>query len=482
MADTTTQTIRQETALPEWYTSYLQNVMGRAVGTAGEEYQPYGGPRVAGLTGDQQSAYDLVRNLQGGQTGTLQNSLGLFNQAGANNSGAAGAGSFGSAGDYFNQGAGANTAGISNPYVQQGTALANQSAGGSSLAAANPYIQQSVAPTGLQAASPFLGAAAQSFPGAAQSYMNPYNDLVTNRIAELGGRNLSENLLPQISDQFVRAGQYGSPQQREGVYRALRDTQESVLGQQAQVLQQGYGQAGQLFGQDQARLAGLAGTAGGLGQGQQQLLQSAGLGQGSLAGQDLSRILSAGQTVGQLGLGQAGVAGSDASRQIAAGQGMAGIGQSQIQASQTDNAQRLGAAQGILGLAGQAQNMGFQQAGALEGIGAAQQGQNQQNLNTGYQDYLTQQQYPWQQIGNLSNVIQGVPVNQSSSSNVQTTNPSPSTLSQIGGIGLGVAGLANSGIFKARGGRVDKKDVKFKRAHSYGNTPKRGIAFMDEAA
>ena len=470
---TTTQNIISSTALPDWYKNYLEQVMGRAVGAADEPYQPYGGPTVAALTPEQLQVQGMVQDMQGHQTGTLNQALGLYGQAGDINSGAAGAGSFAGATDYFNQGAGANTAGISSPFVNQGVGLAGLSAQGSAMGAGQPYIAASTSPTGLLAAAPYLSQASQTFPGAASSYMSPYTTQVLDQIASRGARNLSENILPSISDDFVRAGGYGSTRQRDLVGRAARDTQEAILGEQARSLESGYAQAGQQFQADQARTAGLAGTAGGLGTSQQQILQGAGTGLGSLSSADLARMLSSGQTIGQLGLGQAGVAGTDASRQIQAGQGLAGIGQSQIQAAQQDNAQRLQAAQGIQGLSGQAQNMGFQQIAALDAVGQQNQGQNQANLDAGYQEYLRQQNYPWQTIGNMSNVIQGLPVNQSSNTTTTGSQPGPSTLSQLGGIGLGVAGLAGSGLFKAKGGKVKKP----KSAVSYGVAPRRGLSF-----
>lgn len=491
---TSQQTVISQTALPDWYTSYLQQTMGRALTAADSQYQPYTGPMVAGLSPDQQQAYQEVQQMQGGQTGTLKNALGLYDQAGGVNSGAAGQGSYDAASGYFGAGAGANTAGVSSPFVNQGIGYASQAANGNSAAAGYPYITGSTNPTGLQAAAPFLSQASQgiasasgSFPQSAAAYMNPYNSAVTDQIAKLGARNLTENLLPGIADNFVSAGQYGS--QRQGVMddRALRDTQEAILGQQANVLQQGYQTAGNQYEADQSRLAGLAGTAGslagtagGLGTQQQQILQSAGLGLGNLSAADLNRILSAGQTVGQLGIGQAGVAGTDANRQIAAGQGMAGIGASQIQSAQSDNAQRLAAAGGINGLATNAQTLGMQQAAALEAGGASQQANTQANYNAAYNQFQQQQQYPWQVIGNLSNVVQGLPVNQSTSQSSTSSVPGPSTTSQIAGIGLGVAGLANSGIFKARGGAVKKP----KSRVSYGIAPRRGIGAlsMREAA
>lgn len=76
-------------------------------------------------------------------------------------------------------------------------------------------------------------------PGVFESYKSPYIEGVVNRIGELGERNLRERFLPNIRDEFIRAGQFGSSGQGEFTARALRDVGESVLGQQAQALQAG---------------------------------------------------------------------------------------------------------------------------------------------------------------------------------------------------------------------------------------------------
>ncbi len=74
-------------------------------------------------------------------------------------------------------------------------------------------------------------------------FMSPYTDNVVNRIAELGQRNLSENLLPEVNDTFIRAGQFGSSRNADFTLRALRDTNESILGQQATALENANNQA-----------------------------------------------------------------------------------------------------------------------------------------------------------------------------------------------------------------------------------------------
>jgi hypothetical protein len=76
----------------------------------------------------------------------------------------------------------------------------------------------------------------------------------------------------------------------------------------------------------------------------------------------------------------------------------------------------LGYEQGTLGMQGAnqlgnlasvGQNLGISGAGALDTIGLEQQNQNQQNLNLGYQDFMNQQQYPYQQLGWLSQLLSG---------------------------------------------------------------------------
>jgi hypothetical protein len=77
-------------------------------------------------------------------------------------------------------------------------------------------------------------------PGVVDSYMSPYISNVTDRLATLAGRDLSENILPQLSDTFVSAGQMSGTRLGDFTSRAVRDTQESLLGQQGQLLNQGY--------------------------------------------------------------------------------------------------------------------------------------------------------------------------------------------------------------------------------------------------
>jgi hypothetical protein len=124
-----------------------------------------------------------------------------------------------------------------------------------------PYGQPRISPTsadtsaswnavrsGIGSYAPILGAGQGMVQSAGgpfneaefQSYMNPYTSNVVNRIGELGGRNLRENLLPQVNDTFIRSGQFGSRGNFDLTGRALRDTQEAVLAEQGKALAGGF--------------------------------------------------------------------------------------------------------------------------------------------------------------------------------------------------------------------------------------------------
>lgn len=125
------------------------------------------------------------------------------------------------------------------------------------IAGFTPLQQQAQA--GVQANQgnykPYTDYASQTLPQAQSAYMSPYTDQVVDRIAQLGQRNLTENLLPQVNSTFTGAGQFGSTRNADFTNRALRDANESILGQQANALQTGYSQAQSAALQDLTRQA-----------------------------------------------------------------------------------------------------------------------------------------------------------------------------------------------------------------------------------
>jgi hypothetical protein len=106
---------------------------------------------------------------------------------------------------------------------------------------------------------------------------------------------------------------------------------------------------------------------------------------------------------------------------------------------------------GTMGQLGQQQ---FQQGMDINKLqaqyGGEQQKQMQQMLDADYQNFINKQNYPYKQLGFMSDMIRGLPLSQTGSSVYQQP---PSTLGQIGGLALGAASL-----FKKEGGSVHSYD------------------------
>jgi hypothetical protein len=136
-----------------------------------------------------------------------------------------------------------------------------------------------------------------------------------------------------------------------------------------------------------------------------------------------------------------------------------GMGQFNAEQAATQNAAQLNAQQGQFGaglglqglqtaltasnalgaLGGQQyqQNMGIN---ALQNqYGLQQQAQMQKDIDTKYQDFLNYQNYPYKQLGFMSDIIRGVPLTQTGSALYQAP---PSTAQNIMSLGLGAAGIS----------------------------------------
>jgi hypothetical protein len=210
-------------------------------------------------------------------------------------------------------------------------------------------------------------------PSQFQQYMNPYLSGVVDQIAQLGTRNLTENILPQVSNTFEGAGGFGGDRNADFSQRAIRNANESILSEQAKALSSGYDQAMNNYNT-----------------GQNRSLQ-AGIGLGNLA--------NTGQTYDLTG------------------------------------------------------------SAALEGIGQTQQQQGQQGLNLAYQDFLTQQQYPQQQLSWINSILSGGGQQPTTTTTTGTApgtqaQQAPSALGQVAGAGLGIYGLGSALGWFAKGGPV----------------------------
>ena len=122
-----------------------------------------------------------------------------------------------------------------------------------------PYLQQAQA--GLQ-----RGTGSFVDPGVAQRYMSPYIQEVVSGIGQVAGRNLYENILPQLNRTFVGGGTFGGSRSQEFMNRAVRDTQAAALAEQRKALAEGYGQAADIYGSEANRAITAAPYMGALGE------------------------------------------------------------------------------------------------------------------------------------------------------------------------------------------------------------------------
>ena len=114
-------------------------------------------------------------------------------------------------------------------------------------------------------------------------------------------------------------------------------------------------------------------------------------------------------------------------RAQAAGQGLASLGMQQA---------KLGEA---------FQGLNINDINMLASMGGQEQQQRQAELDASRQTQYQNVMQPYQQLGFYSDIFQGMPTSQSTFTQQQT--PNPSMLSQIGGLGMGLYSLGQSGMF-----------------------------------
>lgn len=365
--NTASSYVSTTTELPRWQQDAIYNQIQLATNVANRPFTSYQGSTVAGLTPQQKEAYDLVgKNVGAWQPDMSYASTGIKGLA---DKGTA---------EQLRQGQAKYL-----PMLSTGAATTEQAISERALAAANPY----------------LAAAGQTTASQVGQYMSPYQQGVLDVIAKQGARNLSENLLPQVSDAFIKAGQFGSNRMGEFGSRALRDTQEAILKQQAMAAQEGYGQALSAAQGDLSRQGQLAGTA------------------GSIAGSDLSRILAGGAQYGNLAS-----VGLSAEQQAQAAQGQ-------------DYVRQMTALEKVGDMARQAQALRTTDAAALEAAGASRQRYDQAVIDAEVAKFEAERTYPQKQLDWLSTQIRGIaplaPGVQSQTGSTTGATYSPSPLSQL---------------------------------------------------
>lgn len=110
---------------------------------------------------------------------------------------------------------------------------------------------------------------------------------------------------------------------------------------------------------------------------------------------------------------------------------------------------QVGQAAGTLGQLGQQQLQGQEGILGLQNTyGGQQQANQQQIMNQAIQNYATAQQYPMMQLGNISALLHGLPLQ---STTTQSYQAQPGIASQIGALGTGAIGLSKLAGGKAGG-------------------------------
>ena len=267
-----------------------------------------------------------------------------------------------------------------------------------------------------------VGTQAFTTPGAAQAYMSPYMQNVVD-VQQREAQRQADIARTQRGAQAVGAGAFGGSRQAIMEAEAARNLAMQKGDIQAQGLQSAFSTGREAFMQDQARALQA-----------QQMNQQAGINVGQSG---LQAMMQAQQANQQAQLEAQRMA--EQSRQFGFGAGMQGA-QTALQ-----GAQQLGA----LGQQQFAQESDI--LGQKAAMGAQQQAQVQNILGQQYSDFLAQRNYPYQQLGFISDILRGV----QGTSRPMYAPPSPmQNLAALGGAAMGVskiAGMKKGGRVKAAG-------------------------------
>jgi len=255
-----------------------------------------------------------------------------------------------------------------------------------------------------------LGSAQAYNPSAAQAYMNPYQQAVTQQgLQEM--RRQADIARQGQAAQAVGAGAFGGT--REGVQRS--EFERNVQDQMQQRIMQDYAQ-----NYAQAQQAAMAGFE------SQQGRQLAG---GQALGQAGMQFANLGQGIGGLTAQQAGIDLSKAQALGSLGGQMGG----------------LGVQYGALGEA--TQQLGSADVGMLAGLGGLERQVEQSQLDAMRGTQMQELMDPYQRLGFMSDIYRGAPTTQMS----MTSQTAPSASPLQTAAGLGIAGLSTAAAGKTAG-------------------------------
>jgi hypothetical protein len=427
----------QVSDLPDWAKPYAQETLEKTKAITASPYQTYDQPRIAGFSPMQQQAQEAASRM--GTSGQLSTGTGLATAAGL-------------------MGLGAN--------YQPGY-FGNQFRAPQQYQPSQFGMMQTQAPELQQyQMGPAERASTQSFtqPGSAEAYMSPFMQNVIDKQTREAERQAGLAAQQQRA-QSIQRGSFGGG--RTGIREAaaardLAQLKSDIYGTGQQAAFQNAQQ--QFNAEQQARMqAQLANQQAGLTVGGQNLAALLGTQQLG-AGQNLQSQLANQQAYQNM------LAQQEASRQFGYGQQMTAAQQraqyGQAAQQLAEQSRQFGAGYGQQGLntalqaAGQLGNLGQAEFGQQKDIlglqsqfGGQQQALRQQGLTQAYQDFLNEYNYPYKQLGFMSDMIRGLPLGQQST---KTMYEAPgSMLGQLAGLGVGLGGMAQfgkqTGMFKEGG-------------------------------
>jgi len=459
-----TSTSTTTSNIPDWAIPTATKNLGEAEALTDinqNPYQTYQGNRVADFNPLQQQAFSNVSGMQ-----TNAGTGNAMNQTQDDYNRSANAGQY-NAQNFGNQyGSGPQFQNMGLGYLAANAPNLNQYQMGQAQQVQNQGLNQYQMGPADQVNSQNFGQ--QS----AQDYMSPYAQQAIDPTLRENQRQFDVATTGRQAN-ATRAGAFGGSRQAIEQAEAQRNLGTLQSNTEATGMQNAYQNAQQQFNADQARgmQSQLANQQAGLTTGQANLgsaLQTQGLGSGQSMQSQLANQGAYGQMQG-LGMQQNLSANQQAMQnaQLGAQYGLAGQ-QAGEQSRQFGANFGLQNRQQALAAAGQLGTLGQQQYAQQQGINAAQQqagaqlqAQEQQGLSNRYQDFLNQQNYPYKQLGFMSDIMRGTPT----SGGAQTIYQQPaSSANAIAGIlGAGYAGSrllptgATGGTVKGykQGGMVD---------------------------
>jgi hypothetical protein len=304
--------------------------------------------------------------------------------------------------------------------------------------------------------------------GQAANYMNPYQQQVTD-IQKREAQRQAGIAGTQRGAQAAGAGAFGGSRQAIMDAEAQRNLGTQMNDIQAQGSNAAYQQAMAQYNADQARQlqASQANQQTGYNVGNTNLqsqLNTQQLGsaqnlQAQQANQQMGYNVNNANLQSNLGVQQLG-SGQSLQAQQANQQAGNAMNQLNEQSAQYGAGLGLQGAQTALSGANTLGQLGtnqFNQETAItsnqNALGTQQQNQVQTGLNNQYQDYLNAQNYPYKQLGFMSDMLRGLPLTANASSVYQAA---PSAVSQAAGLGTAALGAAQ--LMKVAGGGMIKSN------------------------